>query len=140
MQMIQVASNSALRYVVKVQASLLPKGLLEKGMREKIGSRSFCSSLEVFSSPSPWAGKLWSHILTLPCYTDSGLGMVASIFLLEHYCSVPGWVGVAKTNLAGHSFVSSDSATLKAGLQNTFQLAGLLIRVSQKGSMAFSYI
>lgn len=54
--------------------------------------------------------------------------MVASIFLLlEHYCAVPGWVGVSKTNLAGHSFVSSDNATLEAGLQNAFQLAGLLI-------------
>lgn len=55
---------------------------------------------------------------------------MASVFLLEHYCSVPGWVGVAKTNLAGHSFASSDSATLEAGLQNTFQLARLLIGVS----------
>ena len=60
--------------------------------------------------------------------SDSGLGKVASIFLLlEPYCAVPGWVGVSKTNLAGHSFVSSDNATLEAGLQNTFQLAGLLI-------------
>lgn len=46
--------------------------------------------------------------------------MVASIFLLEHYCSVPGWVGVAKTNLAGHSFVSSDSATLEGRVTKHF--------------------
>ena len=44
--------------------------------------------------------------------------MVASIFLLlEHYCAVPMWVDVSKTNLAGYSFISSDNGTLAAGLQ-----------------------
>lgn len=92
--------------------------------KERICLRAFLLFPVLFQ----WTGKFWSHILTVALKSDSGLGIVASIFLLlEPYCAVPRCVGVSKTNLASHSFVSSDNATLEAGLQNIFQLAGLLI-------------
>lgn len=81
----------------KVQTSLLPEGFLEKWIREKSCFRVFFffPSLEVFSSPFPWAGKLWNHILTLPCIVwrrawNGGLCFSSWTLLL---CARVSWCG-----------------------------------------------
>lgn len=113
---------SAAEFVIVIQISLLPEDILEKCLRSFLFfSGGFWHTFSMVRET------LEPHTDFAAC-SDSGLGMVASIFLLlEHCSSVPVWVATSKTNLAGHSFVSSDSATLEAELQNTFQLAGLLI-------------
>lgn len=98
-----------------------------------------CSSLKVFGRLFQWAGKLQSHILILPLKVTQGLEWWPLFFFFLNVLLCCARVGLCiQNNLAGHSFVSSDNATLKAGLQNTFQLAGLLILVSQRDSTGFS--